>query len=273
MDTQPNLNTCIFALYGQYVLPRGGEIWLGTLVRSMAALGFSEAAVRSMALRLKNRGMLESRRQGRRAFYWLTGAGLDHLNRGGFRFSLPPEGDWDGQWTVVVYSIPEERRQVRDALRDMLNWWGFGLLAPGTWLSTRLLPEGAEKEWRELGVWSYLSVFRSEYWGPGDLSSVVARAFPQLPALAEQYRLYIARSEAILTRSEADLLDDDQCFAYRLRNIAEIVPLILKDPSLPTSLLPEDWPRTEAERLAQEVQEVLREPAERYFSSVFRAAG
>lgn len=273
MDSRPSLYTCILALYGQYVLPRGGEIWLGTLVRAMAALGFSEAAVRSTALRLKNRGYLESQRRGRRRSYWLTSMGLEKLNLGGFRFSILPDDDWDGRWTVVVYSIPEEQRKYRDALRNTLNWWGFGMLAPGTWLSTRPLPLEAESGWRELGVWEYLSVFRAEYLCPGDPSTVVARAFPQLPTLAEQYQDYIARSESILHHFEAGLLDDEQCFACRLRNISEVVPVILEDPSLPSSLLPQDWPRPRAELLSRELQRVLVEPAGRFFDSIYETTG
>jgi phenylacetic acid degradation operon negative regulatory protein len=273
LGTHANLNTSIFALYGQYVLPRGGEIWLSTLIRAMATLGFSEAAVRSTALRLKKKGYLQSRRPGRRSLYWLTDTGLNRLNLGGFRFSISPDSDWDGRWIVVIYSIPEERRERRDALRNVLNWWGFGMLAPGTWISTRPLPPEAESEWRELGVWKYVNVFGSEYLGPSDPSTVVARAFPQLPTLADQYKDYITECESVLRRFEAGLLDDEECFACRLRSISGFVPIILEDPALPASLLPEDWPRPKAQLLAQELQQALAEPAERFFDSIYETTG
>jgi phenylacetic acid degradation operon negative regulatory protein len=255
------------------VLPRGGEVWLGTLVRAMATLDFSEAAVRSTVLRLKKKGYMQSQRQGRCSFYWLTEMGLNRLNRGGFRFSISPDDDWDRQWTVVIYSVPEDHRQSRDALRNMLNWWGFGMLAPGTWLSTRPLPPEAESEWRELGVLKYLNIFRSEYVGPSDPSAVVARAFPQLPKLADRYRNYIAEYELVLNHFEAGLLDDEECFACRLRSLCEFVPLIFRDPILPSSLLPEDWPRPKAQLLSQESQNALSERAERFFNSIFVTTG
>jgi phenylacetic acid degradation operon negative regulatory protein len=235
----------------------------------MATLDISEAAVRSAALRMKKRGYLQSRRLGRRSFYWLTDVSLNQLNRGGFRFSISPEEEWDGRWTVVIYSIPEKRRGRRDALRYVLNWWGFGMLAPGTWISTRSLPSEAESKWRELGVRKYLNAFRSEYLGPGDLSTVVARAFPQLAALAGHYRDCIAEYESVLHRFEAGLLDDEECFACRLRNICEFAPMILKDPTLPSSLLPKDWPRPTAQLLTEELQQALAEPAERYFDTIY----
>jgi phenylacetic acid degradation operon negative regulatory protein len=269
LGTQINPRTVIFALFGQYVLPRGGEIWLGTLIRAMAAFGFSEAAVRSTALRMKKEGYLQSRRQGCCTLYWLTDQGLDQMNLGGFRFSFSPAETWDGRWTVVVYSVPEEQREYRDALRCALKWWGFGMLAPGTWLSTRpLLPE-VENELREIGVWEYMGVFKSEYVGPDDLSSVVAKAFPQLPALAKHYRDYIAHTESVLRRFEAGLLDDEVCFAIRLRNIWELMIIARDDPILPSSLLSKDWPRSGAVSICEGLQQALTAPAERFFDTIY----
>lgn len=270
MGTCINLNSGILGLFAQFVLPRGGEVWLGTLVRAMATLDFNEAAVRSTVLRLKKRGYLQSRRQGRCSFYWMTDMGLNRLNQSGVRFSISPEEEWNGRWTVVIYSVPEEHRESRDALRNILNWWGFGMLAPGTWISTRPLPPEAERQWRELSVWKYLNVFRSEYLGPGDLSTVVVKAFPQLPSLADHYRDYIAEYDSVLRRFKAGLLDDEDCFASRLRNICQFGPMIFRDPTLPASLLPEDWPRPAAQLLTEEFQQALAEPAERYFNMIYK---
>lgn len=262
-------DTIVLALFGQYVLPREGEIWLGDLVRAMATLGLSEAAVRSHVLRMKKKGQLQSRRRGRRSFYWLTDAGMSQLNWSGFRFSVLPHDEWDGMWTVVVYSIPEQQREYRDTLRNVLNWWGFGMLAPGTWISTRPLQPELEGKWKKLGIQQYLDVFRAEYLGPDDLFAMTSRAFPQLSTLADHYREYIARCESVLSRFRAGLLDDEECFASRLRSIVEYVPVVLKDPALPAALLPQDWPRPTANLRAGELQQALAEPAERYFDTIY----
>ena len=137
-------------------------------------------------------------------------------------------------------------------------------------VSTRLLLPETESEWRKLGAWKYLDVFRSEYVGPGDLSTVVAKTFPQLPALAASYQDYVAQSESVLRHFEAGLLDDKACFAIRLQNLLEFHAIARDDPILPSFLLPEDWPRSEAESLSVEVQRVLAEPAERYFDTIYK---
>lgn len=264
-----NPNTVAFALFAQYVLPRGGEIWLSSLIRAMATLGISEAAARSTVLRLKKKGVLESQRLGRCAFYWLTDAGMRQLNVGGFRFSLPSEKAWDGKWTIVVYSIPEEQRGLRDALRGSLKWWGFGNLAPGTWISTRVLLPEIESDLRELGVWEYVSVFRSEHLGPGEPSAIVTKAFPELATLGAGYRDYIAKAKAVLQGLDAGLLDDEACFATRMHNLWEIYTVAKDDPILPPALLPEDWPRFEAVELSAQVRHVLSAPAERFFDTIY----
>jgi phenylacetic acid degradation operon negative regulatory protein len=263
-----NPRSGVFALFGQYILPRGGEIWLGAMIRAMAAWGISEAAVRSTTLRMKKEGYLQSRRQGRRISYWLTGKGLDRLNMGGFRFSIPPDEEWNGQWTIVVYSVPEKERGYRDELRNALHLWKFGMLAPGTWLSTRpLLPE-FERELRESGVWKYVDVFRSEYLAD-TLDTLVAKAFPQLPTLADHFRDYIIHSEPLLHRYQTGQLDDEACFVTRLQNLWAFGSIAGDDPILPPSLLPEDWPRPQAQLLCGELQQVLTGPAERFFGSIY----
>lgn len=264
-------DTIILALFGQYVLPRKGYIWLGDLVRAMATLDLSEAAVRSHVLRMKKKGQLQSRRRGRRSVYWLTEMGMSRLNWSGFRFSVSPDDEWDGMWTVVVYSIPEQQREHRDALRNKLSWWGFGMLAPGTWISTRPLQPELEGKWQKLAIQQYLNVFRARHLGPEDLATITSRAFPQLATLAEHYREYIARCESVLGRFRAGLLDDEECFASRLRSIVEYVPIVLKDPALPAALLPPDWPRPTAQAQALELQQTLAEPAERYFDTIYEA--
>lgn len=273
MSNTINPNMAIFGLFGQYVLPRGGMIWLGSLIQAMAVWGFSEAAARSAILRLKQKGALGSQRLGRRTYYSLTDAGLHRLDIGGFRFSFSPTRAWDGQWTVVVYSIPEEQRDLRDALRDSLRWWGFGLLAPGTWVSARpLLPE-MEQGWREMGAWEHMDVFRSAYVGSSSLPAVVTRAFPEIAALAAGYRDYIAQSELVLHQLEASRLQDQSCFAIRLENLWGFYAVASEDPVLPPDLLPADWPRLRAEELSIKIQRALAGPAERFFETIYETIG
>jgi DNA-binding transcriptional regulator PaaX len=44
---------------------------------------------------------------------------------------------WDGMWSLIAFSIPEDNRAARDALRKQLRWLGFAPLHDGLWLSPR----------------------------------------------------------------------------------------------------------------------------------------
>jgi phenylacetic acid degradation operon negative regulatory protein len=194
---------------------------------------------------------------------------MHRLDVGGFRFSFAAEQQWDGQWTVVVYSIPEKKRELRDALRDSLKWWGFGTLAPGTWISPQPLRPEIEQDWRKMGVWEYVEVFRSVYSGPKDVTSLLNTAFPELPVLAASYQDYVVQSEAVLRRFEAGQLDDRACFATRLLNLWGFYAVASQDPILPLDLLPEDWPHPHAEELSVMIQHLLAGPAERFFETIY----
>jgi len=271
--TQAHPYTFIFSLYGHYVLPRGGEIWIGSLIRALAALGFSAEAVRTLVSRMKRRGFLRSRRVGRYSFYRLTERGLKEVEWGGGRALSPPIAEWDGKWTVVTYSIPERYRDRRDTLRGLLKWWGFGALAPGTWIYPRPLPPAAEGELRKLSVWEYLEIFRAEHVGPSDPRALVAEAWPQLPMLEDHYRAYIARYEPVLRRFVAGVLSDEECFAAHLQSLIDFVAITLQDPALPPALLPEGWPRPSAQSLFEELKQTLVEPAERFFDEIYETEG
>ena len=43
--------------------------------------------------------------------------------------------EWDQKWRIIMYNIPEEKRQIRDELRKELMWIGFGSLSNGCWVS------------------------------------------------------------------------------------------------------------------------------------------
>jgi phenylacetic acid degradation operon negative regulatory protein len=66
----------IVTVFGDGVLPRGGGIWLGSLIGLLAPLGLNERLVRTAVFRLAQDDWLEAVAQGRRADYRLTTADL-----------------------------------------------------------------------------------------------------------------------------------------------------------------------------------------------------
>lgn len=62
----------IVTIYGDIVVPRGGVLWMGTLVEICAHLGISETLVRTAVSRLVAAEQLVGERDGRRSYYRLA---------------------------------------------------------------------------------------------------------------------------------------------------------------------------------------------------------
>lgn len=65
----------------------------------------------------------------------LTDSGRRHLARReleGMGSQKPAR--WDGRWRLIIFDIPEERRSLRDALRESLHRIGFLPLQQSVWL-------------------------------------------------------------------------------------------------------------------------------------------
>ena len=44
---------------------------------------------------------------------------------------------WDGRWRLVIFDIPEKRRQARNLLRDSLKKWGFVHWQKSVWATKK----------------------------------------------------------------------------------------------------------------------------------------
>src|SRR5215216_3263653 len=131
----PRPQAMLFTLWGDYVVQRGGEIWVGSLIRIAAEFGISELALRSVLSRMGRAGWLESTRHGNRSYYRLTARGRAVIAEGTSRIFRPRREPWDGQWHLVSYSIPEAQRELRDQFRKRLSYLGFGSLSAGAWIT------------------------------------------------------------------------------------------------------------------------------------------
>jgi phenylacetic acid degradation operon negative regulatory protein len=270
MGTRSRSEIYVFSLYGQYIVPRGGkEVWIGTLIQALGALDLKPGAVRTLASRMRRKGLLESRRVGRYSYYRLTERGTEAVHHGGRQAFAPSDATWDGEWTVVVYSVPERHRGRRDALRRLLADKGFGALTPGTWISPRGLSSPVKETCQSIGVWDYLEVFQARHLGPSQRAALVAQAWPHLGRLAEHYRRYVTWCDAMVDRLEATGLDGEACFAAQLRSTVDFVDITLQDPALPPALLPADWPRPAAHNAFERLQRVAMRAADRFFDRIY----
>ena len=129
----------LLTLLGDYWWQRTEPLPSAAIVALLAEFGVSDSAARAALSRLTRNGLLVTSKTGRRTFSRLSSRAAAILDDGARRiFSFGAASQpWDGMWSLVAFSIPEDNRAARDALRKQLRWRGFAPLYDGLWVSPR----------------------------------------------------------------------------------------------------------------------------------------
>ncbi len=265
----------IFTLFGDYLLDRGGAIWTSSLIYLMGLLGLSERGVRSTLSRMTTKGWLTSKKYGRRSKYSITRLGKALLERGSQRIFEPIFSDWNGEWQMVLYSLPEKKRSKRHLLRTQLIWLGFGSLAPGAWISPHDRMTELRSLFEELDVDQNTDLFAGKHLGPATAKELVDRCW-DLTEIEELYRDFAGRYEPEYGWAIEDglkTLTPKDCFLRRYCMTYEFQSYPRKDPNLPTVLLPPDWIGFTARELFNNYRNLLSEKANQFVDTVMQEEG
>src|SRR6201991_4059340 len=241
----------IITVFGDAIVPRGGSVWLGTLLEFFETLAIDASVVRTAMSRLTADGWFERNKVGRNSFYRLVQKGRLTFDIATRHIYDPPPSDWTGRFELLLIGKAEDRDAAREALKNA----GFGTPLPGVWVapSGAPIPEEAASAIR-LEVSAEDDSGRrllSESW-PLDRT---ADAYLKFMKTFEPLRNWIGRRES---------LADIDAFTARILLIHHYRRVVLRDPLLPTALLPVDWPGRAARMLCGEIYQGLLEPSERW---------
>jgi phenylacetic acid degradation operon negative regulatory protein len=165
---------------------------------------------------------------------------------------------WDGQWTLVAFSVPEDQRAVRTSLRTRLGWRGFAAVFDAVWAAPGDREDDAVALLAECGVRT--------------ATVVVGRASPLAPAgnpisawnldeLRGRYEEFLVRFAPLQAAVAAGALSPAQALRARTAVIDVWREFPGVDPELPVELLPARWPQRDARELFGELYDTLAEPA------------
>ncbi|MQA16340.1 MAG: PaaX family transcriptional regulator [Pseudonocardiaceae bacterium] len=249
----------VFDLFGDHLRYRGGAVRLRGLSELMACFDVPEATVRVVMARLRREGWFETRREGRETVYALSDAGWRLLDEGRSRIFDRAREPWDGQWHMVIYSVPEAERALREQLRKRLAWFGFGPLAASTWLSPHDRLDQVRDSFAEQDA-VRLDVLRARSEGV-DTDRAMAQRCWDLAGLQADYTRWIGavrRRMPVYRRAGGR-----DALVERMRLVHDYRRFPFRDPDLPLELLPDGWSGRQAHELFLEAHELLREPAEK----------
>ena len=240
----------LLTLLGDYWWQRTEPLPSAAIVALLAEFGVSDSAARAALSRLTRNGLLETSRAGRRTFVQLSTRAADVLDDGARRiFSFGASGTpWDGMWSLVAFSIPEDNRAARDDLRKALRWLGFAPLYDGLWAAPRDHASEVMARLKELGITTATAFRATAVPSGGEASEIPARAW-DLAGLRQRYEEFIAFAGLLRDQTVAGEISLTDALVARTRVMNEWRAFPAMDPDLPTELLPPAWPRAAAREL------------------------
>lgn len=228
----------LLALFGEYVCDQYFEpLRASVLIGALEPAGIAAAAVRTNLDRMVESGLLARRHLGREVGFELTAHGSDVLRDAAERVKgaepFAPQGEG---WTVVAFTLPEDRRALRHRLRAALTWAGFAALRDGLWIAPGEVDLAAVLDGVE-----------------GDLpaGAVTAFAASELPGypMADAVRvawdvagIRRAHDEFIASWDDPDAAADLPALTRHVLLVADWLALLRVDPRLPAEYMGEDWP-------------------------------
>lgn len=253
----------LMTMLGEFVLPAGGAAWTRTLVSGLDLLGVQEKAARQALSRLEADGWLRRERIGRQARWSLTRHASQLLEEGAERiYGFGRAGRrWNGEWVVLLASVPEPQRATRYRMAQRLSWIGFGPLGPAIWVCPWTSQEAAAHH-----VLEELGVEATSFRGPVGVvgsADVVARRAWALGDLGEAYDQFLADF-----RNGTNEVDDARAVADLTRLVHAWRKFPFLDPDLPAELLPADWPGHQATEHFAACRDRWRAPARRWWNTV-----
>lgn len=261
----------ITTVFGDAIAPRGGTVWLGSLIEVMADFGVSERLVRTSVFRLAKDGWLQSDQIGRRSYYRLTDQGRERFEQATHRIYGTPLSDWDGEWCLLLLSSLDT--ESKDSVRKECGWLGFGPMSAN--VLAHPSPDLAELDVtiKRLGVHDKLVVMRGRTIRSEAAMRALTRSCWRLDDIDASYRAFVHGFRPLMKAlSGGSELTEKSSFLVRTLLIQEYRKVLLRDPWLPAALLPAHWHGTAAYQLCRNVYRRVHAAADAYLDDTIQTA-
>lgn len=270
-DGAPSARNLLVTVFGDALLPHGADnaVSVRSLAQLLEPFGVSERLVRTSLTRLVNDGILRTEAVGRRSFYSVEATSRPLFRSADARIYGSRRGAWDRSWTIVVIDGSEATAARRARLRQRLTWAGLGAVAPNVMASPVVTAEEVALLVDQTGGFRNVLVSRSQVFdGPSTLAEdELARRCAPLDEVAAKYDTFVDEFSHF-DRPTLDSLSTVDAFKLRVLLIARYRRIVLVDPLLPESLLPEGWAGARARALAAFVYDGCADASERHLAAV-----
>jgi len=261
----------ITTVFGDSIAPRGGNVWLGSLITVMQDFGISERLVRTSVFRLVQDGWLQSTQIGRRSYYSLSDDGRERFEQATHKIYGEPSSNWDNKWCLVLLVDLDATK--KEVVRKELGWLGFGALS--TSVLAHPAPElaGLDTALRRLGVADELVIMSGQTIRNESAMRKLAQESWNLADIDAGYANFVKRFRPLIAAHGKDAnVSLKTAFLIRTLLIQEYRKVLLRDPQLPAELLPTAWQGTAAYQLCRNLYLAIHAQADDYLSETMETA-
>jgi phenylacetic acid degradation operon negative regulatory protein len=251
---RPRVWSLVITVFGDAIVPRGGRVALVALQDVMGRLRIEAGALRTAMSRLAADHWVMRERDGRNSFYRLAEEGRHAFDLATRRIYAAGPPAWEGAWTVAIAppDIPAE-------LRWKMEEAGFLRVEGGVYLRPRTRNASDPSD----ALAGMLVIHGSSAEHPEAMRTL----WPS-EAVAAAYRTFIEAHRPLLEAlKRGGALRPLDAMAGRALLIHDWRRIVLRDPGLPLSLLPKDWPGEAARSLARDIYGRLAETSEAWLSA------
>lgn len=261
----------ITTVFGDSIAPRGGTVWLGSLINAMADFGISERLVRTSVFRLVKDGWLQTEQIGRRSYYRLTDEGRERFEQATHRIYGEPVGQWDGKWCLLLLSGLDTSS--KDSVRRECGWLGFGPMSANVLAHPSPDLTDLDVTTRRLGVDDSLVVMQGQTIRSENAMRDLARSSWNLDEIDARYAEFVQRFRPVFKALSGKTQPTHRsAFLVRTLLIQEYRKILLRDPWLPAELLPAGWHGFAAYQLCRNLYRAVHERADAHLDELMETA-
>ncbi len=196
---------------------------------------------RGVLAKLKDYGWTDKKLIDGEPHYIITTEGEKEFDR--VLKNLKETGNWDGRWRLVIFNVPETKRDLRDRIRRALGLLGMGILQPSVWISPKDIKNEVANIRTRLKLENTLKFF--EVSRNAALDKTIIEKSWKLADIEDDYKKFNFNAERILK-----VLDKDPNPRFTAKKFIFQYALILqKDPILPWEFREKDTLRKLAHEL------------------------
>jgi len=263
----------IVTVFGDAISPRGGTVWVGSLIRVLADLGINERLVRTSVFRLTRDDWLNVDQVGRRSYYSLSDGGRQRFEQATTRIYGDPRQTWSGDWCLILLAGLDAGS--KETARRELGWLGFGAISNNVLAHpTPDLPV-VEATLKRAGIDRQVVIMQGRTLGKkqDDAMRALVHKSWNLDEIDRRYASFVDQFRPVFRAVQKSRRPDTHlAFQIRTLLIQEYRSILLRDPLLPAEMLPAGWNGVAAYQLCRNLYRLVYAPADAFMTGEFETA-